>query len=149
MQNQLLCCRKRMFVMTHAFSWQNSVSLCFDSFCIPRPKLACFSRCVLTSYFCIPISYEEKDIFFFWCQSRGLEGLHRTMQFQLLWHQWLGYRLWIIVKLKWFVLETSRDHSVVFEIAPKYCILDSFVDYEVYSISSQVLLPTVVDLMVI
>ena len=25
----------------------------------------------------------------------------------------------------WFALETNRDHSVVFEIAPKYCILDS------------------------
>ena len=46
-------------------------------------------------------------------------------------------------------LETNKDHSVVFEIAPKYCILDSFVDYEDYSISSEGLLPTVVDIMVI
>ena len=30
-----------------------------------------------------------------------------------------------------------HDHSVVFEIAPKYCILDSFVDYEGYSYSSK------------
>ena len=44
--------------------------------------------------------------------------------------------------------ELNRDHSVVFEIAPKYCILDSFVDYEVYSISSKGFLPTVVDTMV-
>ena len=28
-----------------------------------------------------------------------------------------------------FTLETNREHSVIFEIAPKYCILDSFVDY--------------------
>ena len=28
--------------------------------------------------------------------------------------------------IEWFDLETSRDHSVVFEIASKYCILDSF-----------------------
>ena len=27
--------------------------------------------------------------------------------------------------IEWFVLETNRDHSVVFEIASKYCILDS------------------------
>ena len=27
-----------------------------------------------------------------------------------------------------FALEMNRDHSVIFEIAPKYCILDSFVD---------------------
>ena len=27
----------------------------------------------------------------------------------------------------------GADHSVVFEIVPKYCILDSFVDYDGYS----------------
>ena len=48
-----------------------------------------------------------------------------------------------------FALETNRDHSVVFEIASKYCILDSFVDYEGYSISSKGFLATLVDIMVI
>ena len=48
-----------------------------------------------------------------------------------------------------FALETNRDHSVVFEIASKYCILDSFVDPDVYSISSEGFLPAVVDIMVI
>ena len=51
--------------------------------------------------------------------------------------------------IEWFALETNRDHSVIFEIASKYCILGSFVDYDDYSISSKVLLPTVVDTMVI
>ena len=37
----------------------------------------------------------------------------------------------------------------MFEIAPKYCISDSFVDYEGYSISSKKFLPTAVDIMVI
>ena len=46
-------------------------------------------------------------------------------------------------------LETNRDHSVVFEIASKYCIADSFVDHDGYSISSEGFLPTVVDIMVI
>ena len=50
---------------------------------------------------------------------------------------------------EWFALETNRDHSVIFEIAPKYCISDSFVDYEGYSISSKGFLPTIVDIMVI
>ena len=50
---------------------------------------------------------------------------------------------------EWFVLETNGDHSVIFEIACKYCILDSFVDYEGYSISSKGFLPTVVGIMVI
>ena len=36
---------------------------------------------------------------------------------------------------EWFALDTNRDHSVIFEIAFKYWILDSFVDYSGYSIS--------------
>ena len=43
----------------------------------------------------------------------------------------------------------SRDHSVIFEIAPKYCISDCFDDHEGYSISSKGFLPIVVDIMVI
>ena len=27
---------------------------------------------------------------------------------------------------EWFASEMNRDHSVIFEIAPKYCISDSF-----------------------
>ena len=50
---------------------------------------------------------------------------------------------------EWFALEMNRDHSVIFEIASKYCISDSFVDYDGYSILSKGFLPTVVDIMVI
>ena len=42
-----------------------------------------------------------------------------------------------------------RNHSVFFKIASKYCISESFVDYDVYSISSKGFLPTYVDIMVI
>ena len=51
--------------------------------------------------------------------------------------------------IEWFALEMNRDHSVVFEIAPKYCISDSFVDHDGYSISSEGFLSAVVDIMVI
>ena len=51
--------------------------------------------------------------------------------------------------IEWFALGTNRDHSVVFEIASKYCISDSFVDPDGYSISSEGFLHTVVDIMVI
>ena len=51
--------------------------------------------------------------------------------------------------IEWFALETHRDHSVIFEMASKYCISDSLVDYDSYSISSKGFLPTVVDIMVI
>ena len=50
---------------------------------------------------------------------------------------------------EWFALETNRDHSIIFDIASKYCISDSFVDCDGYSISSKGFLPTVVDIMVI
>ena len=61
----------------------------------------------------------------------GLVGLHRTIQLQLLQRIGLDYR-----DIEWFALETNRDYSVIFEIASKYCILDSFVDYDGYSIFS-------------
>ena len=48
-----------------------------------------------------------------------------------------------------FALEMNRDHSLVFEIAFKYCISDSFVYYDGYSICSEGFLPTIVDIMVI
>ena len=51
--------------------------------------------------------------------------------------------------IEWFALEMNRDHSVIFEIASKYCISDSFVDYDDYFISSKRLLPTLLDIMVI
>ena len=58
---------------------------------------------------------------------KDLVGLHRTIQLQLLQHCWLGIDL-DYCDIEWFALETNRDHSVVFEIASKYCILDSFVE---------------------
>ena len=49
---------------------------------------------------------------------------------------------------EWFALEMNRDHSVIFEIAHKYCVSDSFIGYEGYSIYSKGFLSTVVDIMV-
>ena len=77
---------------------------------------------------------------------KGFVGLHRTVQLQLLQHYCQAidsdYH-----DIEWFALEMNRDHSVIFEVALKYCILDSFVDYDGYSISSKGFLPTVVDMM--
>ena len=41
------------------------------------------------------------------------------------------------------------EQKEIIEIALKYCILNSFADYEDYSISSKGFLPTVVDVVVI
>ena len=60
---------------------------------------------------------------------KGLVSLHRTVQLQLFsvtgWGIDLDY-----CDIEWFALEMNRGHSVFFEIAPKYCISDTFVDYE-------------------
>ena len=111
--------------------------------------LACYSRYLLTSYVCIPIPYNEKDIFsFLMLVLESLLDLHRTIQLQFLQHQGLGAQTWltgILNGLTW----KWQDHSVIFEIAPKYYISESSVDYEGYSLSSKEFLPTVVDIMVI
>ena len=52
-------------------------------------------------------------------------------------------------EVEWLALETNQDHSIIFEVAPKSCISDSFVDYEGYSVSSVGFLSTVVNIMVI
>ena len=75
---------------------------------------------------------------------KGLVGLHRTIQLQLLQCYWLDN-----CDIEWFALEMNRDHSFIFETASKYCISDSFVDHDGYSISSKGFLPTVVDIMAI
>ena len=80
--------------------------------------------------------------------NKGLAGLHRTVQLQLLQHYWMRTRL-DSCDIEWVALETNRDHSVVFDIASKYCISDSFVDHDGYSFSSEGFLPAVVDIMVI
>ena len=53
------------------------------------------------------------------------------------------------LNIEWFALEMNRDHFVIFQIVSKYCILDSFVDYDGYSITSKGFLSTAVDIMVI
>ena len=56
-------------------------------------KFACYSRCFLTSYFCIPVPYNEKDVFFCVLVLKGFVGLHITVQLQVLQHYCLGRRL--------------------------------------------------------
>ena len=97
---------KHVFAMTSVFSWKHSVSLCPASFCTPWPNFSVwpciYSMYLLTSYFCIPIPYDEKDIFFFsffFFLLLVLEGgvcLQRTGQLQFLQFQWLGHRLGLL-----------------------------------------------------
>ena len=63
-----------------------------------KTKFVCYSRCFLTSYFCIPVPYNEKDVFFGVLVLEGLVGLHRTIHLQLLQRYSLGHRL----RLPWY-----------------------------------------------
>ena len=77
-----------------------------------------------------------------------LLGLYRSLQ--LSFFSFTGWGIGLdYCGIEWFALEMKRDHSIIFETAPKYCISDSFVDCEGYSFASKGLLPTVVDIMVI
>ena len=93
-------------------------------------KICCYSRYLLTSYFCISVPYDEKDTFF-GCQFQNV------LQIVIELVSFFSISGWVIdldyCDIEWFALEMNRDHSVVFEAAPKYCIQDSFVDYKGFS----------------
>ena len=76
----------------------------------------------------------------------SLVGFQRTI-----WLQLFGISSWGIdldyYNVEWFALEKNRDRFVVLEIAPRYSFLDSFVDYEDYSISSKRFLLSIVNVM--
>ena len=60
---------------------------------------------------------------------KGLVGLIEPFNFSFFrvtgWGIDLDYR-----DIEWFASETNRDHSVVFEVASQYCILDSLAWYK-------------------
>ena len=127
--------------------YDQCISLCPASFCISRPNLPVTPGISLLSTFAFQSPILKGNLFGV-LVLEGLVGLHRTVQLQLLsitgWGTDLDY-----CDTEWFALEMKRVQSVFFEIASKYCISDSFVDYVGYSISSEGFLPTVVDIMVI
>ena len=112
---------QRVFAITSVFSWQNSVSLCPASFCTARPKISP-DFLLLRS---IPLWWNGHLFFFFLAVisrrfSRSSQN-HSTSASSALVVGGidLDYRY-----IEWFALETNRDLSVFFDIAPKYCISD-------------------------
>ena len=89
----LLCCWKRVFPMTSAFSCQNSVSLWAASFCTPWPNLP-----VTPSSSWLPtFSFQSctmKQHLFWVLVLEGLIGLHKVVH--LLQHYWSGHRLGLL-----------------------------------------------------
>ena len=80
--------------------------LCF----VHKAKFSCYFKYLLTSYFCIPVPYNEKDIFFWVWVLENLVGLHRTLNFSIFsiigWGIDLDY-----CDIEWFALEKIRDNS--------------------------------------
>ena len=134
--------------MTSVFSWQHSISLCPASFCTPMPNLTVTPGVSLLPTFAFQCPIMKRTSFLGVSSKRSCKVFIEPFNFSFIsgthWGIVLDYR-----DIEWFPLKMNRDHSVVFEIASKYCILDSLVDYDVYSIPSKGFLPTVVDIMVI
>ena len=132
--------------MTSAFSWQSSVSLCPASFCTPKPNLPVKSRYLLTSYFCIPVSYDEKDIFFDINSRRSYRSSqNRSISSSLA--LVVGAQTWITVMLNGLPWKQTEIILLVLKLHPNTAF-QTLVDFEGYSISSKRFLPTEVDIMV-
>ena len=89
---------------------------------------------------------------------KGLVGLHRTIQLQLLQHYWLDWITnpildwytidWITVILNGMPWKRTEIILSFWRLHPN-TIFQTLVDCDGYSISSKGFLPTVVDIMVI
>ena len=68
------------------------------------------------------VPYDEEDIFFSFSSRKSLRSSSNCSTSVFLafsgWGTVLDY-----CDTDWFPLEMNRDHSVILEIAPKYCIL--------------------------
>ena len=102
--------------------------LCYPEPCfiLYKAKLAC-SKYLLTSYFFMLVLCDEKDIFFGGgvLVIEDLVGLFIEL-FSFSFFSITGQGIDLDYQdIERFALERNRDHSVIFETAPKYCILDS------------------------
>ena len=80
--------------MTSAFSWQNSISLCPASFRTPQTNLPVTPGVSWLPAFVFQSPIMKKTAFL--GVLKGLVGLHRTVQLQLLQRYWLGHRLGLL-----------------------------------------------------
>ena len=99
---------KRVFALTSAFSWQNSVSLCPASFHTPRPNLPATPGVSWLPTFAFK-SQKWKGHLFWVLVLEDLVGLHRTIQLPLLRHYWLGYRL----GLPWYWMVCLGNKQII------------------------------------
>ena len=134
--------------MTSAFSWQNSISLCCASLPLlcSKAKFACYSRYFLTSYCCIPVPYNEKDIFF-WCSRRHCKSSYNrsaSVSSVLL----VGAQAWITLILNGLLWKRTVIILQFLRLHPSSAFRTLWLTNG-YSTSSKGFFPTVVDMMII
>ena len=106
--------------------------------------------CLLLQVFLDFLLLRSSPLSFLVLVLEGLAGLHRTCSFSFSFFSVTGQGIDLDYHdIEWFALDTNRDHSVIFEIASKYWVSDSFVDYDGYSIPSKGFWCKVVAIMVI
>ena len=92
MWSHLFCFQRTVSAIASAFSWQNSISLCPASFCIPRPNLSVTPGVSWLPTFALQSPIMKRKSFWL-LVLKGLVGLHRSVQLQLLQRYWLGHSL--------------------------------------------------------
>ena len=95
--------------MTSAFSWQNSISFCPASFCIPRPNLPVTPGVSWLPTFALQSPIMKRTSFGV-LVLEGLVGLPRTVQLQLLQRYWSGHRL----GLPWYCMVCLGNEQTSF-----------------------------------
>ena len=130
---------------------QNSASLCktllafakLDFILYFKAKIACYSRYLLTSYFCISAPW-WKGLFFFFLVLKYLVGLHKSFNFNF-----FGTSGWGInfdyCDIEWFALIILS----LLRFYPSSAFQTLFLNYDIYSNSSKGFLPTVVGITII
>ena len=134
--------------MTSAFSWLTLLASALLHFVLQGQTCLLLQVSLDFLLFAFQSHMMKRTSFVCVCQFQVLQFFIELFNFSF-----FGINGWGIALdccgIECLVLEMNRDHSVAFEIALKYCISNSFVDYEGYSISSKGFLTTVVDIMFI
>ena len=133
--------------MTSVFSWQSSVSLCLASSCTSRTNLPVTPDISLLCTFIFQ-SPMMKRISFFGVSSRRSCRSSQNWSPSISLASVVGPQTHITVMLNGLLWKRTEIILSFLRFLSKYCILESFIDCEGYSISSKGLLPTVVYIMV-
>ena len=131
--------------MTSAFSWQNSISLCPASFCIPRPNLPVTPVVSWLPTFAFQSPIMKRTSFLAVSSKRSCRSSqnHSISASSVL---LVGAQIWITVILNGLPWKQTEMILLFLRLHPSTAFWTLFVDHHGYSISSKGFLPTVVHL---